>query len=55
MIYIWCMALTMWLTCTAWLLNDTRHKLNAAEHELAGLKMQVGILRSREFGTRTTK
>lgn len=47
MIYAWCMALTLWLTCTAWLLIDARHKLDAAERELAELKMQVQILRSR--------
>ena len=47
MIYAWCMALTLWLTCTAWLLIDTRHRLDAAERELAELRIQVQILRSR--------
>lgn len=47
MIYAWCTALTLWLTCTAWLLTDARHKLDAAERELAELRIQVQILRSR--------
>ena len=47
MIYAWCMALTLWLTCTAWLLIDARHKLDAVERELAELRIQVQILRSR--------
>lgn len=47
MIYAWCTALTLWLTCTAWLLIDARHKLDAAERELAELKMQVRMLQSR--------
>lgn len=50
MIYIWCMALTVGMICTAGPLIDTYQRLTAAE-----LKMQVRILRSREYGTRTTK
>lgn len=38
MIYVWCMALTIWLTCTGWLLNDTRHKLDNTKDEIAMLK-----------------
>lgn len=47
MIYAWCMALTLWLTCTAWLLIDARHKLDAAEREIAAMRIQVQVLRSR--------
>lgn len=47
MIYAWCMALTLWLTCTAWLLIDTRHRLEAVEDENSELKMQVRMLQSR--------
>lgn len=55
MIYAWCTALTLWLTCTAWLLIDARHKLDAIEGEIAELKMQVRVLRSREYGLKKTK
>lgn len=55
MIYAWCTALTLWLTCTAWLLIDARHKLDAAERELAELRIQVRVLRSREYGLKKTK
>lgn len=47
MIYAWCMALTLWLTCTAWLLIDARHRLEAVEDENSELKMQVRMLQSR--------
>ena len=55
MIYAWCLGLTAWLTSTAWLLAATRSKLDAAAEEIADLKIKVRILRSREYGTRTTK
>ena len=58
MIYIWCMALTIWLTCTAGLLIDTRQRLAAAEKELADLKIRGQILRRRvnyiEYGETST-
>ena len=47
MIYAWCTALTLWLTCTAWLLIDARHRLEAVEDENSELKMQVRMLQSR--------
>lgn len=47
MIYGWCTALTLWLTCTAWLLIDARHRLDAAEREIAAMRIQVQVLRSR--------
>lgn len=52
MIYLWCLGLTVWLSCTAWMLVSAWHKIYAIEGEIAELKMQVRVLRSREYGSR---
>lgn len=47
MIYLWCLGLTVWLSCTAWMLVSAWHKIYAIEGEIAELRMQVQVLRSR--------
>lgn len=55
MIYLWCLGLTVWLSCTAWMLVSAWNKIYAIEGEIAELKIQVRILRSREYGLKKTK
>lgn len=44
MIYAWCTALTLWLTCTAWLLADTRSKLGVAMEQIAKTQVTLQML-----------
>lgn len=47
MIYLWGLGLTVWLSCTAWMLVSAWNRIYAIEGEIAAMRIQVQVLRSR--------
>lgn len=44
MIYLWCLGLTVWLSCTAWMLADTQSKLKVAMEQIAKTQVTLQML-----------